>query len=107
MSRSVTDALSCLSGAEYRSKIPGLVHDTSATGQTIFIEPIAVVDANNDIRLLELQEAEEIERIIEELCTECGTWADAIIRDHEVCAELNLYFAKARLAERCTPFRRC
>lgn len=69
--------------AEYRSKIPGLVHDTSATGQTIFIEPIAVVDANNDIRLLELQEAEEIERIIEELCTECGTWADAIIRDHE------------------------
>lgn len=90
--------------AEYRSKIPGLVHDTSATGQTIFIEPIAVVDANNDIRLLELQEAEEIERIIEELCTECGTWADAIIRDHEVCAELNLYFAKARLAEQMHAF---
>ncbi len=67
--------------AEHRSKIAGLVHDTSATGQTIFIEPIAVVDANNDIRLLELQEAEEIERIIEELCTECGTWADTIIRD--------------------------
>ncbi|WP_298483977.1 endonuclease MutS2 [uncultured Ruminococcus sp.] len=90
--------------AEHRGKIPGLVHDTSATGQTLFIEPIAVVDANNDIRLLEIQETEEIERIIEELCTECGTWADAIIRDHEVCAELNLYFAKARLAEQMHAF---
>ncbi len=90
--------------AEYRSKIQGLVHDTSATGQTLFIEPIAVVEANNDIRLLELQETEEIERIIEELCTECGTWADAMIRDHEVCAELNLYFAKARLAEQMHAF---
>ncbi len=90
--------------AEHRGKIPGLVHDTSSTGQTIFIEPIAVVDANNDIRLLELQEAEEIDRIIEELCHECGTWADAIIRDHDVCAELNLYFAKARLAEQMHAF---
>ena len=85
--------------AERRSKIAGLGHDTSATGQTIFIEPIAVVDAYNDIRLLELQEAEEIERIIEELCTECGTLADTIIRDIAVCADLNVYFAKARLAE--------
>lgn len=90
--------------AEHRSKIAGLVHDTSATGQTIFIEPIAVVDANNDIRLLELQEAEEIERIIEELCTECGTWADTIIRDIAVCADLNVYFAKARLAEQMHAF---
>lgn len=90
--------------AEHRGKIPGLVHDTSSTGQTIFIEPIAVVDANNDIRLLELQEAEEIERIVTELCADCGTWADAIIRDHEVCAELNLYFAKARLAEQMHAF---
>ncbi len=90
--------------AEHRGKIPGLVHDTSATGQTIFIEPIAVVDANNDIRLLELQEAEEIERIIGELCEECGTWSEAIISDHEICAELNLYFAKARLAEQMHAF---
>ncbi|MFR0855696.1 endonuclease MutS2 [Ruminococcus sp.] len=90
--------------AEHRGKIPGLVHDTSATGQTLFIEPIAVVDANNDIRLLEIQEAEEIERIIAALCEECGTWSDAIIQDHEVCAELNLYFAKARLAEQMHAF---
>lgn len=90
--------------AEHRGKIPGLVHDTSATGQTIFIEPVSVVEANNDIRLLELQEAEEIERIIAELCSDCGDWADAMIRDHEVCAELNLYFAKARLAEQMHAF---
>lgn len=90
--------------AEHRGKIAGLVHDTSATGQTIFIEPISVVEANNDIRLLEIQEAEEIERIIEELCADCGTWSDAIIRDHEICAELNLYFAKARLAEQMHAF---
>ena len=90
--------------AEHRGKIPGLVHDTSATGQTIFIEPVSVVEANNDIRLLELQEAEEIERIIAELCSDCGDWADVMIRDHEVCAELNLYFAKARLAEQMHAF---
>lgn len=90
--------------AEHRGKIAGLVHDTSATGQTIFIEPISVVEANNDIRLLEMQEAEEIERIVEELCADCGTWSDAIIQDHEVCAELNLYFAKARLAEQMHAF---
>lgn len=90
--------------AEHRGKIPGLVHDTSATGQTIFIEPIAAVDANNEIHLLELQEAKEIERILEALCTDCGTWADVIISDHEVCAELNLYFAKSRLAEQMHAF---
>lgn len=90
--------------AEHRGKIAGLVHDTSATGQTLFIEPIAVVEANNDIRLLEIQEAEEIERIIQELCTDCGTWADTIIRNHETCAELNLYFTKARLAEQMHAF---
>lgn len=89
---------------EHRGKIQGLVHDTSSTGQTLFIEPIAVVEANNDIRLLEIAEAEEIERIMEELCQDCGTWADTIIRDHEVVAELNLYFAKSRLAEQMHAF---
>lgn len=89
---------------EHRGKVPGLVHDTSSTGQTVFIEPIAVVDANNEIRLLELQEAEEIQRILEELSHDCGTWADSIIADHQRVAELNLYFAKARMAEQMHAF---
>ena len=84
--------------AEHRGQIQGLIHDSSASGQTLFIEPMSIVEANNDIRLLESQEQEEIERIISELCADCATWADSIIRNHSVCAELNLYFAKADLA---------
>ncbi len=84
--------------AEHRGKIQGLIHSSSATGQTIFVEPMAVVEANNDIRLLESQEQEEIERILTELCSECGANADEIIRGYNSAAELNLYFAKANLA---------
>lgn len=84
--------------AEHRGKIQGLIHSSSSTGQTIFIEPMAVVEANNDIRLFEGQEQEEIERILTELCTECGECADAIISGYEITAELNLYFSKANLA---------
>ncbi len=84
--------------AEYRGQIQGLIHDSSASGQTIFVEPMGVVEANNDIRLLEAEEQEEIERIIKELCADCAAWADSIIASHSVCAELNVYFAKANLA---------
>lgn len=84
--------------AEYRGQISGLIHDTSATGQTLFIEPMAIVEANNDIRLLEGKEQEEIERIIRELCSDCGQYADTLCENYKVCAELNLYFAKANLA---------
>ncbi len=84
--------------AEYRGQISGLIHDTSATGQTIFVEPMAIVEANNDIRILEGKEQEEIERIIRELCSECGQYADVLAENYKVCAELNLYFAKANLA---------
>ncbi len=83
--------------AEHRGKIQGLIHSASATGQTIFIEPMAVVEANNDIRMLESQEQEEIERIIAELCGDCGAAAEDIIRGYETAAELDLYFSKANL----------
>ncbi len=84
--------------SEYRGQVAGLIHDTSATGQTIFIEPMAIVEANNDIRILEAKEQEEIERIIRELCRDCGDYADVLCENYKVCAELNLYFAKSNLA---------
>lgn len=84
--------------SEHRSQISGLIHDTSSSGQTIFIEPMSIVEANNDIRILEGREQEEIERIITELCSECGQYADVLDDNYKVCAELNLYFAKANLA---------
>ncbi len=92
--------------AEHRGDVAGLIHDTSATGQTYFIEPMAIVDANNDIRLLEAQEQEEIERIIERLCTACSKAAPALLSGYEITAELNLYFAKANLGAKqkgCIP----
>ena len=84
--------------SEYRSQVSGLVHDTSATGQTIFIEPMAIVEANNDIRILEGKEQEEIERIIRQLCRDCGDYAEVLSENYKVCTELNLYFAKSNLA---------
>ena len=84
--------------SEYRGQISGLVHDTSATGQTFFIEPMAIVEANNDIRILEGREQEEIDRIIRQLCAECGEYADILCENYKICTELNLYFAKANLA---------
>ncbi|MCM1505958.1 MAG: endonuclease MutS2 [Ruminococcus flavefaciens] len=86
--------------SEHRGQVSGLIHDTSATGQTIFIEPMAIVEANNDIRILEGKEQEEIERIIRELCRECGEYADVLCENYRICTELNLYFAKSRLAEK-------
>lgn len=86
--------------AEHRGQISGLIHDTSSSGQTIFIEPISIVEANNDIRLLESKEQEEIERIIAELCSDCGQYADILEENYKICAELNLYFAKANLASK-------
>ncbi|MBO4877079.1 MAG: endonuclease MutS2 [Ruminococcus sp.] len=84
--------------SEYRGQVSGLIHDTSATGQTIFIEPMAIVEANNDIRILEGKEQEEIERIIRELCSDCGDYADTLAQNYKVITELNLYFAKSNLA---------
>lgn len=84
--------------AEYRSEVKGLVHDTSASGATIFVEPMAVVEANNEIKVLQAKEKREIERIIAELSAEVGGFARSILSSYELLVEIDLYFAKAALA---------
>ena len=84
--------------AEHRSEVPGLVHDTSASGATVFIEPVSVVEANNDIKMLEGKEREEIARILYELSAEAGSFAESIKSSYYAGVQLNLIFAKAHLA---------
>ncbi len=86
--------------AEYKSEIQGLVHDTSGSGSTYFIEPIAVVEANNEIRVLQSKEQEEIERILAELSARCGDCCDDICWAFENVIDLDLLFAKVALAAR-------
>ena len=84
--------------AECRGSIPGLVHDTSGSGQTVFIEPMGVVQANNDIRMLRNKEKEEIDRILLELSSMAGNCADSIIGSYQNLIDLNVIFAKGNLA---------
>ncbi len=83
---------------EYRGEVPGLVHDTSSSGATVFIEPMPIVEANNQIKLLKNKEEDEIDRILAELSANVGSFADSIKNSYECAAELNLIFAKAQLA---------
>ncbi len=83
---------------EHRADVPGLVHDTSSSGATVFVEPISVVEANNDIKMLQGRESEEIARILYELSAEAGTFAEGIKAGYNSAVQLNLIFAKAHLA---------
>lgn len=84
--------------AECRGEIPGLVHDTSSSGATVFVEPMGVVEANNEIRVLQSRESAEIERILAELSAEAGGFADLIIESYHAAVGLDLIFAKGQLA---------
>ena len=84
--------------AEFRNEVKGLVHDSSGSGATVFIEPIGVVEANNEIRVLRAEEQEEIDRILAELSREVGEFADGIVSSYKAAVELNLIFAKGQLA---------
>lgn len=84
--------------AEYKSEVPGIVHDTSATGQTMFIEPMSVVNSNNEIRDLRNKEQQEIERILAELSAAAAENSHEIFVDYRVIAELDFMFAKGRLS---------
>ncbi|MCL1903103.1 MAG: endonuclease MutS2 [Oscillospiraceae bacterium] len=82
---------------EHKNEIPGLVHDTSGSGATLFVEPMGVVEANNEIRVLKAKEKDEIERIIAELSALCGGFADQLNDGFNACINLEVCFAKANL----------
>ena len=84
--------------AEARSQIPGIIHDQSASGATVFVEPLAIVELNNALRTLQLQEREEIERILREVSAVVGASGEAIIETVNAMAAIDLCLAKARLA---------
>lgn len=84
--------------SECRGNVPGLVHDTSSTGATVFIEPSSVVDANNDIKVLRGKERDEITRILFELSAQAGEFYTPVKHSYENAVELDLIFAKADLA---------
>lgn len=84
--------------AEHRSDVQGLVHDTSSSGATVFIEPVSVVDANNDIKMLQGKERDEIQRILFELSAEAGNFDESIKSSYDSAVRINLIFAKAQLA---------
>lgn len=85
--------------AEYKSQVPGMVHDQSATGSTLFIEPAAVVKLNNDIRELELKEQAEIEAILAELSAKASEFTDELLTDFQVLTTLDFIFAKAQMSK--------
>lgn len=84
--------------AEYKSQVPGMVHDQSSTGSTVFIEPLAIVKLNNELRELEIQEKREIEFVLAALSSQLMPYADAILSDLSILAELDFIFAKAALS---------
>ena len=84
--------------ADHKAAVPGLVHDISASGMTLFIEPMAAVKANNELRELAAREKLEIERILGELSAACAEYADDFAEDCILLVRLDLIFAKARLS---------
>ncbi len=86
--------------SECKNEVPGLVHDVSATGSTIFVEPMSAVNANNALRELELKEKKEIARILAELSAEAANHGESISDNFRILVRLDVIFAKAKLAYR-------
>ena len=86
--------------SEYKSEIPGLIHDVSSTGSTFFIEPMSAVNANNALRELLIREKKEIERILAELSAEAASFRESICHSYEMLITLDVIFAKAKYSLR-------
>lgn len=85
---------------EYKNEIKGLLHDTSASGATLFIEPMGVVEANNELRELKAKETREIDRILAELSAECAAFSGSLTQNYRIITDLAFSFSCAALAER-------
>ncbi len=84
--------------AEHRGDVPGLIHDVSSSGATLFVEPMAVVKLNNELRELGAKEAAEIERILAELTADCAAFGEGILRDYGALVALDGIFARGKLS---------
>ncbi|MBN2878885.1 MAG: endonuclease MutS2 [Clostridia bacterium] len=85
--------------AEYKSNVKGIVHDVSSSGSTVFIEPIAVVELNNDIRQLEMEEQKEIQRILQYLSSLIMEKSNILLTAFNTLSKIDWIFAKAKLAQ--------
>ncbi len=85
--------------AEYRGQVPGMLHDQSSTGSTLFIEPMAVVKLNNDFKELELREQQEIEKVLMSLSESAADSRERIADDYKVLVQLDFIFARAMMAK--------
>ena len=83
---------------EYRNYFPGVIHDQSASGATLFVEPLATVELNNTVRQMELAREQEIQRILQKLSTEIAQSADILLENCTILSEMDLIFARAGLA---------
>ena len=84
--------------AEHKGALPGLVHDISSSGATLFIEPMGVVQANNELKELQAREEKEIERILRTLSAACGDQMENILSDYDCLVHLDVIFARAQLS---------
>lgn len=85
--------------AEYKSQFHGMVHDQSSTGSTLFMEPMAVVKLNNELRELSIKEQQEIEKILADLSSQCASYMEELKENFDLLAKLDFIFAKASLAK--------